>query len=297
MGARIHLHHRVSHGRTGPLGLVGLLAVALLLVCCSRCKPRGKSPVQSTAVRFRPVGAAETTLRLGLRATYRERSAPIGKLTTGLLYVYPRARALGVDLSTSESSVDVILLGADKRVLRVAPGLPPRATRRVDVVPSLHSYAILLPSGTAKRRGIVVKTPVSFSVPARAAPSAVLLPVDLHAPGRRTVRVHAELALQEKERNMGLMYRTHLPPRGGMLFRFPEAHHIEFWMKNTLISLDMIFISDNRVVTGVVSNTKPRDETPVGVGRVLSRYVLEVRAGFANRHGITRGTRVTFAVP
>lgn len=255
--------------------------------------------MQTTAtVRFRPAGAAETTLRLGLRATYREREAPVGKLATGgLLYVYPRARALGVDLTTAESPVDLILLGADKRVLRVAPGVPPGSTRRVDVIPSLHSFAILLPSGQAKRHGIVAKTPVSFTLPGRAAPSAVLLPVDLHAPSGRTVRVYAELALQEQERNMGLMHRTHLPPWGGMLFRFPQAHYITFWMKNTLIPLDMIFINDDRVVTGVVADTKPRDETPVGVGRVLSRYVLEVRAGFARRHGLTRGTRVTFAIP
>ena len=76
-----------------------------------------------------------------------------------------------------------------------------------------------------------------------------------------------------------------------------RSYFISFWMKNTLISLDMIFFNDNFVVTGVVHRAKPRDESAYHVGQVNSRYVLEVPAGFARRAGITSGTSVAFSLP
>ena len=78
-----------------------------------------------------------------------------------------------------------------------------------------------------------------------------------------------------------------------MLFLFDRASVQSFWMKNTLISLDMIFIDENFRVVGVVENAEPLTLDPRTVG-APSRYVLEVNAGVAARHGIGTGSVVEF---
>ena len=281
------------------LGLVLLLLFGG--VYCSRCKPQAKSPADNI-IRVQLRGGTTTgELRLALRATYPERAASLGRVAGkeihGQLFVYPRDHALGLDLSSAEVNVDVVLLDDHRRVVRVVSGLAAHTRRRVDAVPSLFRFAMVLPSGAAKKHGFGKGTAATFSLPDHAAPQRVLTPVVLYPSGRPSVRVLAELAIQEKERNMGLMYRTHLPPRGGMLFRFPFAHGIKFWMRNTLISLDMIFIGPKGHVTGVVHGATPKDDRAVGPDGVMSQYVLEMKAGFAKRYGVTRGTRVAFTLP
>ncbi|MBI4508048.1 MAG: DUF192 domain-containing protein [Deltaproteobacteria bacterium] len=89
------------------------------------------------------------------------------------------------------------------------------------------------------------------------------------------------------------MYRQHLPMDRGMLFLFEEEEIQSFWMKNTVIPLDMIFIRQDMTVAGVVENAEPlsRDARSVDVP---SRFVLEVNGGWAGNHGVTRGTPVKF---
>ncbi len=91
----------------------------------------------------------------------------------------------------------------------------------------------------------------------------------------------------------GLMYRQHLPVDAGMIFLFDADEDHSFWMKNTLIALDMIFIKSDLTVAGVVERAVPMtfDDRHVGVA---SRYVLEVNGGWAREHGVTSGTRVQF---
>lgn len=282
-----------------PASLILLVLGAGLLGCCSRCKPPARKP-PSTAVTVRVARAmgAPQTLRPILRATYAERAAPIGRVPpAGVLYAYPRDRALGIDHSSGAQAMDVVLLDAKKRVVRVAAAVNPRSRHRISVVPRLFRYAILLPARGARAAGLVAGAQVSFTLPERAAPHRVLTPVDLNPRGRRSVRVQAELALTDAERMMGLMWRTQLPARGGMLFRFERAHVITFWMKNTLIPLDMIFFNDDFLITGVVHRAKPKNEGRSWVGNVASRYVLEVPGGFARRYGIRRGDSVSVNLP
>ena len=78
-----------------------------------------------------------------------------------------------------------------------------------------------------------------------------------------------------------------------MLFLFDRAEVQTFWMKNTLIPLDMIFIGDNLRVVGVVENAEPMTLSPRTVG-MPSRFVLEVNGGFAARFGIAADTTVDF---
>ena len=117
--------------------------------------------------------------------------------------------------------------------------------------------------------------------------------VVLRPEGRPEVSVRVELARSGQERAQGLMFREHLDADAGMLFLYDEETIRRFWMRNTLIPLDMIFISANLRVAGVVENAEPQTDTPREVDQP-SQYVLEVNGGFAAEHGITAGTPVEF---
>ncbi|GIW39539.1 MAG: hypothetical protein KatS3mg076_0116 [Candidatus Binatia bacterium] len=117
--------------------------------------------------------------------------------------------------------------------------------------------------------------------------------VVLELPGGEAVRVRVEVADTPEKRSLGLMYRKSLPAGTGMLFLFPDEEDHAFWMKNTWISLDMVFIDAHGTVVGVVPDARPGSTESLRVG-TPSRYVLEVPAGFARRHGIGPGTRVRF---
>jgi hypothetical protein len=116
--------------------------------------------------------------------------------------------------------------------------------------------------------------------------------VILHPPGRDPVTVRVEFAVEPRARTRGLMHRESLAPDAGMLFVFAGPDRVQsFWMRNTLVSLDMIFADGDRQVVGVVENAEPLTDDGRSVP-VPSRYVLEVNAGFASRHGIGPGTRL-----
>ena len=115
--------------------------------------------------------------------------------------------------------------------------------------------------------------------------------VETAAGGRHAVTV--ELARTEAEQDRGLMYRRELAEDAGMLFIFAEAAPRTFWMKNTLIPLDMLFIDDAGVVAGLVRQAQPLTLTPRGPGPgIRARFVLEVAGGWAARHGVEAGARV-----
>ena len=109
--------------------------------------------------------------------------------------------------------------------------------------------------------------------------------------------VHAftvELATNTAERAVGLMYRKELPEGRGMLFDFHDDQPVQFWMHNTYIPLDMIFIAGDGRVVRVAENAKPMSDDLIPSGRPV-RAVLEVIAGTARKFGIAPGDRVTGA--
>ena len=110
--------------------------------------------------------------------------------------------------------------------------------------------------------------------------------------GGRAAAVRVEVARTPEEREHGLMGRSRLDPDAGMIFVFGESAPHGFWMKNTLIPLDMIFIGDDGRVVAVVERRPLSLE--VTDGGVASRYVLEVNAGWAREHGVAPGDRVRF---
>lgn len=76
-----------------------------------------------------------------------------------------------------------------------------------------------------------------------------------------------------------------------MLFIFPDATDRSFWMKNTPIPLDMIFITPEKRILGIVPDTKPFTTNPLGVAGA-AKYVLEVNGGFCTKHGIAAGDTI-----
>jgi uncharacterized membrane protein (UPF0127 family) len=104
-----------------------------------------------------------------------------------------------------------------------------------------------------------------------------------------------ELASTPEEHAKGLMYRRQLPEGQGMLFDFHREQPTSFWMKNTYIPLDMIFIRGDGRILRIAENTVPLSETLVPSGGPV-RAVLEVNAGTAKKLGIAPGDRVGHAI-
>lgn len=115
--------------------------------------------------------------------------------------------------------------------------------------------------------------------------------VVIHTRDGQSVRVYVELALTPEQQERGLMYRQSLAKDAGMLFVFSESDVHSFWMKNTPLPLDMLFIDAEREIVGIVEHAVPFTTTNRTVGKP-SRYVLEVNAGFAGEHNMKSGDRV-----
>jgi len=114
----------------------------------------------------------------------------------------------------------------------------------------------------------------------------------IRGPGA-AVEISLEVAATPAERERGLMYRRSLAEGRGMLFVFDADGNQSFWMKNTLIPLDLLFIARDGTVVGIHANATPLSTANIAVGKP-SRYVLEVPGGWAARHGISAGARVDF---
>jgi uncharacterized protein len=115
--------------------------------------------------------------------------------------------------------------------------------------------------------------------------------VETAAGARHTVRV--EVVRTDASRARGLMFREQLDADAGMLFVFDESEHHGFWMKNTLIPLDMLFIDDTGRIVGIIERAEPGSLTSRDAG-VPSRFVLEVNGGWSAEYGVAKGDRVRF---
>ena len=130
--------------------------------------------------------------------------------------------------------------------------------------------------------------------------------VDAGSPGDRIpitvstaegdVTFQVEIADSPDERSRGLMFREQMDDAHGMLFLFPREAQQSFWMKNTLIPLDMIFIRSDRTILGIVENAEPKTTNPRAVPGV-SQFVLEINGGLAKKRGIMARQEVRFVAP
>ncbi|HSR98444.1 MAG TPA: DUF192 domain-containing protein [Kofleriaceae bacterium] len=155
-------------------------------------------------------------------------------------------------------------------------------------------------SGAKRDDGPAVSPRPHDAIPASspaAAPAPTKMPkVYLSTPQGELV-VAVEIVSTEAAIERGLMYRQHLPPDDGMLFLMREDRIWSFWMRNTLIPLDIIFITKDMTIAGIAENAEPRTETLREVDKP-SLYVLEVNGGYCAAHKVAAGAKVRFeAVP
>lgn len=110
-----------------------------------------------------------------------------------------------------------------------------------------------------------------------------------------TYDFHVEIAKTQSQQAQGLMFRRSMPPDAGMLFVYDTPQPASFWMKNTFIPLDMLFIGADGRIVNIRARTVPQSLTPVtSAGKVLA--VLELNGGTTARLGITAGDRVRHAI-
>jgi uncharacterized membrane protein (UPF0127 family) len=149
--------------------------------------------------------------------------------------------------------------------------------------------------GSARKRYVVIVAVVAAIASAcRGRASEPARPAIVFATGQgQPVRAFVELARTADERQQGLMHRRELAPDAGMLFLFENEQILHFWMKDTPLPLDLIFLDRDLVVVGVMADAEPMTTIPRTIGKP-AQYVLEVNAGWARRHAIAEGVRAQF---
>ena len=142
---------------------------------------------------------------------------------------------------------------------------------------SLLGLALLITACSAPQKTTAAPAPAATSEP------RVILPDG--------AAIQVELAIDEGTRTQGLMYRDRLAADRGMLFFFPQSGEYPFWMKNTLIPLDMVWIDDHRRIVHIASNVPPctADPCPNYPPNAAAKYVLELAAGVAAKHHLRNG--------
>lgn len=193
-------------------------------------------------------------------------------------------RAEGVPATQAEAA-------AAGRAEEPPPAAPP--------APAPPASSADTPGETPQPPGCLVETPVEPPAPASPASDCPVAPQPAPELARGEVRfpeapgaprVGVEIAAQPAEQARGLMYRTSMPEDQGMLFRWGDERVRSFWMRNTCIPLDMLFLSRDGTVVGI------HEQVPVLNDRARSipcpaAYVLEVNAGWCRRHGVRAGMR------
>jgi len=130
---------------------------------------------------------------------------------------------------------------------------------------------------------------------AASATGVPLAPLEIRT-ARGVVKFHVEVASTPEEQSRGLMYRTSLPAHGGMIFPMTPPRFAAFWMKNTYIPLDMIFIRPDGTIARIAANTVPESLDTVESGEPVSA-VLEITGGGAAADGIVEGDKVSWKRP
>jgi uncharacterized membrane protein (UPF0127 family) len=149
-------------------------------------------------------------------------------------------------------------------------------------------------SGTRLSRRLLLAAPAAFMTGGALAQShdiAFKKSSLVIVTGGREIKFDVELALNDAERSRGLMFREKLGPYDGMLFDFYQEAPVSFWMKNTLIPLDMVFIAGDGTVKHVHANATPLSTDSIS-SQFPVRAVLEINGGSARLLGIKPGDKV-----
>ncbi len=113
----------------------------------------------------------------------------------------------------------------------------------------------------------------------------------LSFPGAKDVAVTVEVTDNDHDRQRGLMFRKSMADDRGMIFVFERKDQHAFWMHNTCIPLDMLFIDEDGLIVGIEENTPTMSDDTFAVG-CASKYVLEMNAGWTRKHGVVAGQKV-----
>lgn len=119
-------------------------------------------------------------------------------------------------------------------------------------------------------------------------------PLTIETASGKSHSISAELALNNAQREQGLMFRKSMPLESGMLFDFGQEREVAMWMRNTLIPLDMLFIARDGRITHIHENAVPHSEAIIS-SRGAVKFVLELNGGTAKRYGIKPGDIVRSA--
>lgn len=117
--------------------------------------------------------------------------------------------------------------------------------------------------------------------------------LDFIRDGEVILTLDIEIAEGDSARTRGMMQRTRLPDRSGMLFLFPVEEELNFWMSNTPISLDLLFINADSQVVSIAKYTQPFSTEGI-FSEAPAQYVLEVEAGFTDTQGLIESDRVSW---
>lgn len=109
--------------------------------------------------------------------------------------------------------------------------------------------------------------------------------------GNIKTKIDIEIADDDYQRQLGLMNRKEMKENEGMLFIFPRQDWLSFWMRNTLISLDMIFVNENKQIVTIHKNTRILSDSSYPSTRP-AKYVVEVVAGFTDKYNIQVGDKI-----
>ena len=200
------------------------------------------------------------------------------------------------DRSPEPHAAEDALSAAQPAPAPSAPSAPPSATPE-------KSVDSAKPEATEPKPSACV-VPLAAE-PARRVPKALHCPADPEKPPELAhgyvvfsdapgaPRLNVELAQSEPEKERGLMFRTKMPDDQGMLFSWSKNEPRTFWMHNTCIPLDMMFITHDGLITGILEQVPTLNDEPRGVP-CPAAYVLEVNAGWSRSHGIKPGSVVHF---
>jgi uncharacterized membrane protein (UPF0127 family) len=135
---------------------------------------------------------------------------------------------------------------------------------------------------------------ISLAVQAAEEPAFPVSPLTIET-GRGRFQLMVEMAETPSTWRQGLQKRRHLAPDAGMLFNYHQPRPVSMWMKDTLISLDMIFIDERGLVVNIVENTQPLSLATISSEGPV-QAVLELNAGTAAKLGLKRGDRIVHAI-
>lgn len=207
-------------------------------------------------------------------------------------------RRLHLGLALAAAALPLSCGGCERRVEEPLPEVRPLSTAATAEVPPQKPWGsrCVRESPKVARRTTPPSPDPRCPKDPEKAPALRMGKVTFSAPGHdggaaAETTLAVEIAEKDHDRQRGLMYRSKMADDHGMIFWFEEKNNHSFWMHNTCIPLDMLYLDDDGLIVGIEENTPTMSDDTFDVG-CDSRYVLEVNAGWTRAHGVTAGQRV-----